>query len=287
MQTAQSILPSTSWMRASSSSSSSHPAPASFDAGLIDRILEPGALSTLFQPIFDLTSATPAGIAAECLTRGPKGSSLEAPDALFEFARRKRAEAVVDRAAIATALASAAPLPRALPLHLNVHASTLSNDHSFASYLERVAAYHGIALSRLTIEIVEHAELIDDSPLAVTLDTLRRAGTGIALDDVGHGRSNFRMMLLARPGMLKIDRYLVQGIASDSIRQTVMSKLREVATTIPAIMVAEGIETHEDLVMLRELGVEAGQGYLFAKPMPADQLVELSFVKKLEGAQAG
>jgi len=86
--------------------------------------------------------------------------------------------------------------------------------------------------------------------------------------------------------MLKIDRYLMQGIASDPIRQTIVAKLHEVATTIPAVMVAEGIETLEDLAILRELGIEAGQGYLFARPMPAEQLAELALVRQF-GERSG
>lgn len=257
--------------------------PPTFEPGLLDRIVEPGALTTLFQPIFDLRAPTPTTIAVECLTRGPEGSSLESPGVLFEFARRKHAEAVVDRAAIATALAAAAKLPASLPLHLNVHAATLSSDHSLPSYLERVAAFHGIAASRLTIEIVEHAELADDALIVETLAALRRRGTGIALDDIGHGRSNFRMMLLTKPGLLKVDRYLVQGIAADPIRQTVMAKLHEVASALPAILVAEGIESVEDLAVLRALGVEAGQGYLFAKPLSAEALSASPFLRHLAG----
>lgn len=263
--------------------SSPPPVPApTFEPGLLDRIVEPGALTTLFQPIFDLRAPTPTAIAVECLTRGPRGSSLETPDVLFEFARRKHAEAVVDRAAIATALAAAAHLPANLPLHLNVHAATLSSDHSFPGYLERVAAFHGIVASRLTIEIVEHAALADDALLVETLAALRRRGTGIALDDIGHGRSNFRMMLLTKPGLLKVDRYLVQGIAADPIRQTVMAKLHEVSAALPAILVAEGIESLEDLAVLRALGIEAGQGYLFAKPLTAEALSASPFLRHLD-----
>ena len=262
------------------------PASSSFtpqlDSGLLDRILAPGALTTVFQPIFELLSPTPKAIAVECLTRGPKGSSLEAPDVLFGFARRKHSEAVVDRAAIATAFASAAPLPDTLPLHVNVHASTLSSDHTFPTYLEKLASSRGIAMSRLTVEIVEHAGLASDATLVASLDALRARGVGIALDDIGHGRTNFRIMLLARPGMLKVDRYLIQGIAGDPIRQAVLTKLREVALAIPAVIVAEGIETLEDLETLRSLGIEAGQGYLFGRPVPAKELTQLSFLRQYD-----
>ena len=248
---------------------------------LLDRVLAPGALSTQFQPIVDIRTPTPAIVAVECLTRGIRGSSLEAPDVLFAFARRKRAEAVVDRAAIATALASATSLPEALPLHLNVHASTLSCDETLPTFVELNAEANGIALSRLIFEIIEHAAAIDEYLLLRSLETFRSRGIGIALDDIGHGHSNFHMMLLTRPGILKVDRYVVYGIADDPIRQTVVAKLREVALALPALIVAEGIETLEDLETLRSLGVHQGQGYLFGKPASAAELVECTLVQDL------
>ena len=95
---------------------------------LIQRVIEPGAISVMFQPILDILGARPRLYAVEGLSRGPKGSTLEAPDILFEFARRKNEEAIVDRAAIAAILAEARKLPPGLRIQVNVHASTIGRD---------------------------------------------------------------------------------------------------------------------------------------------------------------
>ena len=81
------------------------------DSTLLDLILEPGRLSVVFQPMFEVGASRPQLFALECLIRGPKGSNAERPNILFEYVRRKRAEAAVDRACIATALADAAIFP--------------------------------------------------------------------------------------------------------------------------------------------------------------------------------
>src|SRR5689334_781625 len=92
---------------------------------ILDRLLEPGALTVVFQPIFECRDNTRLLHALECLVRGPKGTNMEDPDVLLEYVRRKREESLLDRVCIATALATAEELPVAPRLSLNVHAPTL------------------------------------------------------------------------------------------------------------------------------------------------------------------
>lgn len=242
---------------------------------LLDRILAEGGLTCRFQPIYDLRLETPRIAALECLTRGPEGSSLEAPDLLFEYARRKREEAVVDRAAVATALRAARSLPASLPLQVNVHASTLGRDRAFVHYLDHIAAAEGMSLARLTIEIVEHSDPVDEETFLMALEKLRERGVGIALDDIGLGRSNFRMILLARPGLMKIDRYLVQGLHVDAARRAVLISLKLLNEFLGSLLVAEGVESAEDLEVLCELRTPLAQGFWLCPPLAAGQLAEL------------
>lgn len=78
---------------------------------LLDRILDPGQLSVVFQPIFDMGAESPRLFGLECLIRGPRGTNAQRPAVLFEYVRRKRAEAATDRACVATALKEAGELP--------------------------------------------------------------------------------------------------------------------------------------------------------------------------------
>ena len=240
---------------------------------LLERVLAPGALTVRLQPIFDLRPSEPTVHALECLVHGPSDSTLEAPDLLFEYARRKREEATVDRAAV-TAVAEAASCVRAdLPVHVNVHASTLGRDAAFAAHLRSRFDRHGVDLERVVVEIVEHTDYVEERAFLAALAELRAAGAAIALDDVGSGRANFRMMLVARPDLLKIDRQLVQGVARDPYRRAILGSLRQLADDCGIEIVVEGIEEPEDLAAVRDLGVEFAQGYLLARPMTVGQLL--------------
>jgi EAL domain-containing protein (putative c-di-GMP-specific phosphodiesterase class I) len=240
---------------------------------LMERVIEPGAITALFQPILRILEGEAKIIAVEGLARGPKGSTLESPDILFEFARRKNEESIVDRAAIAAILREARKLPNDLALHLNVHASTLGRDGRFVEFLRKTSASFGIDPKRLTLEIVEHSNFVEEETFIAALADLRAAGCNVALDDVGVGMSNFRMMLITRPTMLKIDRYLVSGVARDAYQQATMRAIRLLADQVHADLVAEGVDNDEDLKTLRTLGIEYAQGFLFSRPRCAEDLV--------------
>jgi EAL domain-containing protein (putative c-di-GMP-specific phosphodiesterase class I) len=240
---------------------------------LLDRLLEPGALRVLFQPIFECRGAHRRLHALECLIRGPKGTNMEDPDVLLEYVRRKREESLLDRVCVATALAAAAELPGGPHLCLNVHASTLGRDHEFVTFLSDTTAQHGIAMPRLTIEIVEHAPPWDGPSFLTAVDDLRRIGVSIALDDVGLGQSNYKMILDARPDYFKLDRYFVNGVSSDYHRQAVLESVAQLAKRFGGRVVAEGVETREDLQAVMTQGIDLIQGFLFAPALSHANLV--------------
>ena len=202
----------------------------------------------------------------ECLSRGPKGTNFESAKVLFDYVRLKREETLVDRACVSAALA-AAPKRDSVRLSVNVHASTLGRDHDFVPFLRRAAEVQGIAADRLTVEIVEHAPPWDSIGFAAALDRIREAGMRIALDDVGLGQSNFKMILDVRPDYLKIDRYFIEQCDTDPHRQAVIQALAGLATHFGAEIVAEGVERQEVLETLRRFGVAFVQGYLFSPPV--------------------
>jgi EAL domain-containing protein (putative c-di-GMP-specific phosphodiesterase class I) len=192
---------------------------------------------------------------------------------LFEYTRRKRAEAAVDRACVATALAEAAELPGAPRLNLNVHASTLGRDVEFPSFLLAKASAAGIAPGRLVLEIVEHSPPLDVPGFRRSLAELREAGLTIALDDVGLGQSNYKMILDVRPDVYKLDRYLVCGAWNDPYRQVILDSLARMVRRLEARAVAEGVEDSHELVAVQAAGIDLVQGFLFARPQPRAEIV--------------
>jgi EAL domain-containing protein (putative c-di-GMP-specific phosphodiesterase class I) len=239
---------------------------------LIDQILEPGGLRVLFQPIVEVRNGHSSVHALECLTRGPRGTNFEHAGVLFEYVRRKREESRVDRACVGAALQAAGPIVGRPVLSLNVHASTLGRDLGFPEFVAQTAAACGITLSELIVEIVEHAPPWDGRSFLAALDALRALGVRIALDDVGLGQSNYRMVLDCRPDYFKIDRYFAHGSAADPHRRAVMESVHQLATKFGASVVAEGIEAAEDLATVTGLGIRLVQGFFFSRPLSPEQL---------------
>lgn len=248
------------------------------DVTLLDTLLEPGRLSVVFQPIFEVGSGRLKLHSLECLIRGPKGTNAERPLVLFEYVRRKRAEAAIDRACVATALAEAALLPGAMMLNVNVHASTLARDLGFPAFLLERAASARIAPQRLVVEIVEHAPPLDVPGFRRALEEMREGGLTIALDDVGLGQSNYKMILDVRPDIYKLDRYLVAGAWNDPYRQVILDSLARMVRRLEAKAVAEGVEDQNELVAVEAAGIDLVQGFLFARPLPRRELLASGFL---------
>lgn len=243
------------------------------DRLLLDRILEPGALSVVFQPVVEEPGRGVHYL--EALIRGPQGTSAESPDVLFEYARRKHATASVDRACVGAILADARRLPASVRLGLNVHASTLALDLEFLNYLGDAASINGIDPERLIVEIVEHAPPWDVKAFRAGLDGLRAIGARIALDDVGLGHSNFMMILECRPHYFKIDSYFVRGSHVDFYRQAVLASVARLAQPFGAQVVAEGVESRGDLAAVHEAGIGLVQGFLLSPARPVADFAAL------------
>lgn len=243
------------------------------ERSLLDRLLEPGALSVVFQPIFECTEQGRRLHALECLIRGPQGTNMEDPDILLEYVRRKREESLLDRVCVATALAAARGLPGPPRLCLNVHASTLGRDKDFVSFLADAASQQAIPLDRLTVEIVEHAPPWDGPSFQAAIQELRRRGLKIALDDIGLGQSNYKMMLDARPDYFKLDRYFVHGAHADFHRQAVMESVTQLALRFGGRVVAEGVEERADYDTVIAQGIDLIQGFIFSPAVSSASLV--------------
>ncbi len=251
---------------------------------LLDDILAPGRLSVVFQPIFETGVPQPRLFALECLVRGPHGTNAERPDVLFDYVRRRQAECAVDRACIATALAEASRLPGEPRLSVNVHALTLDRDAGFRDFLLAHAGRAGIDPRRLVVEIVEATPPRLGGPsFRRALAELREAGITIALDDVGLGQSNYKMILDVRPEIYKLDRYLVVNAWSDSHRLVILDSLARMVRRLEARAVAEGVETRDELVAVEAAGIDLVQGFLLARPLARPALLEAGY---LSGAPA-
>ncbi len=240
---------------------------------LLETVLDPERLSVRFQPIFHIHRAVTQIHSLEALIRGPRGTNFERADILFDYVRRKKAEAAVDRSCFTAICGAAAHLPSRLRINVNVHAATLGQTPGFVDFFRNQAEKHSLALERFTVEIVEHAPTCNIPGLIHSITGLRDSGVRIALDDVGLGQSNYRMMLDCHPEYFKLDAYFVQGLTADSKRRAVVESLATLAEAMESSVVAEGVESKEDLSQLARMGVEFVQANLLCAAMPLEDLL--------------
>lgn len=245
---------------------------------ILETIVDPLALSVCFQPIFEIREGAKRVDSVEALIRGPRGTRFTRADILFDYVRRKRAEAAVDRSCFAAICNAVSSLPLDMRVNINVHAVTLGQNCGFVEFFKRRAKEHSLRLDRFTLEIVEHAPTCNVPQLTDSIIELRDAGVRIALDDVGLGQSNYRMMLDCHPQYFKLDAYFVRGLALDSKRRAVVESLVTLAETLESAVVAEGASSEDDLSHLAKLGVDLVQANILCPAMPMEELQRLGFL---------
>lgn len=245
---------------------------------ILETILDPSSLSVVFQPIFQLQNGVKHVDSVEALIRGPRGTNFNRADILFDYVRRKKAEAAVDQSCFKAVCDAATRLPSDVRVNVNIHAATLGQSCGFVDFFRRCAKKRSLKLDRFTIEIVEHAPSCDASLLTTTITQLRELGIRIALDDVGLGQSNYRMMLDCDPEYFKLDGYFVRDLSRDPKRRAVVTSLVALAQILESTVVAEAVASQEDLSLLAELGVNLVQANILCPAMPLEELQKLGHV---------
>jgi EAL domain-containing protein (putative c-di-GMP-specific phosphodiesterase class I)/DICT domain-containing protein len=222
----------------------------------------PGVHS-VYQPIVDLSSGDV--IAYEALARGPRGSTLESPAALFAYAREHGAEAELEFRCQAAAMGGAIErrLPTSVPLFVNAEPRWLGRPwpHHLAHILDQ-------ARSRLqvVIEITERSLVDDPAALLAAVRRIREAGWGVALDDVGADPASMALMPFIEPDVIKLDLRLIQEHTNAEIAAIVNAVIAQ-AERSGAIVLAEGIETEEHRARAMAMGATLGQGWLLGRPV--------------------
>jgi EAL domain-containing protein (putative c-di-GMP-specific phosphodiesterase class I) len=245
---------------------------------ILETILDPGELSVRFQPIFKIQGGARRVDSVEALIRGPRGTKFERADILFDYVRRKRVEAAVDQSCLSAICEAAKRLPSKVRINVNVHAATLGHDAGFVDVFRRHVQKQSLIPERFTLEIVEHAPTCNIPELINSIAKLRSCGARIALDDVGLGQSNYRMMLDCHPEYFKLDAYFVRGLSTDSKRRAVVESLVILAKALDSAVVAEGVESNDDLLQLQAMGVDSVQANLLCPAIPLEELLATGYL---------
>jgi diguanylate cyclase (GGDEF)-like protein/PAS domain S-box-containing protein len=245
----------------------------------LERILVEWSITTQFQPIVEIETARVVGY--EALSRGPQGSLLERPDRLFAAATAANRLDELDWLCRLTAVRTAlrAGLGRSATLFLNCEPSTIGTPcpAAHADVWER--AQHELDLM---LEITERAVTDRPAELSRVVDDHRRAGRGIALDDIGADVRSLALLPLIGPDVIKLDLRLVQDRPSTEQAAIVAAVAAERERTGAAIL-AEGVETDEHRAVARTLGATLGQGWLWGRPSPLPESSGQPWLRRAAG----
>jgi EAL domain-containing protein (putative c-di-GMP-specific phosphodiesterase class I) len=153
-------------------------------------------------------------------------------------------------------------------LSVNLSPRTLESDLFHPSDLTGIFSQHGMAPEQIVLEMTEREKIEDIDGLRRNAVACRKAGLRLAADDVGAGNAGLRLLSEIHFDIVKIDLSLVQGGVDHDPSHAVLRALQELASHWSATIVAEGVETAQQLSVIRELGITAGQGYLLGRPSP-------------------
>ncbi|CAM8657781.1 GGDEF domain [Comamonadaceae bacterium] len=232
----------------------------------LEAVLQNKSLYPVFQPIVKLDDGSV--YAHEALIRGPQGTALHTPDALLRAADEEGLGYAFETACVRATLRSWGRMQTAGRLFVNVSAEALITAYEGRGkqgLLEWIQDFH-VTPRMLVLEITEHERVDNMDRLAEVVQEVRAAGLALALDDFGDGRSSLRLWSQIKPEVVKIDKYFTRNISAHGDKLKTIQALQHIATIFGTALVAEGIETAEDLRVLRDVGIEYGQGYFLGRP---------------------
>src|SRR4051812_44032869 len=241
---------------------------ARFAVTVRDVITAGDLLEVHLQPIVSLAAYDSAPAGYEALARF-QTTPYESPDIWLSRAAQAGLLQELELSCARAALALVPLLPESAFLTVNVSAETLVSP-GFIRVLDHVPA------DRVVVEVTEHAIVREYDALLRALGGLRERGVRLAVDDAGSGFASFRHVLELSPEIIKLDIHLTRGVHSDLSRQALVRSLVSFAGDVGSTLVAEGIETPEDMQTLCDAQVPFGQGYLFARPGPAQRVLGLA-----------
>ncbi len=224
----------------------------------------PPPFGIAFQPIASIRARRLT--AQEALVRGVGGRPAGTVLGRVDPAARPSFELSVVHYAIGRAVA----LGIAVDLHVNLSPHVLTRAAGGAAEaaerLLRLAEAQGFPAQRLVLELTE-GERIDDPPrLRRLADAARTAGLRFALDDFGAGYNGLALLAEVEPDILKIDMALTRGIDRDRVRRSILCGIMRMVEGSAMRVIAEGVETVQELAALADLGVEEVQGFLIGAP---------------------
>lgn len=238
----------------------------------LEYILENEEIKTFYQPIVSLKNGEILGY--EALSRGPKNSRLEFPDELFSAAKYYDKTWELELLCRVKAIERARKIKKDKLLFINVDPHIFKDDKFEKGLTKEFLFENNISPQSIIFEITEKTAVKDYLNFRNAIENYTEQGYKIALDDIGAGYSGLNTLSYTKPHYVKVDMDLIRDINKDQFKQSILECLVKLSLQTNMKLIAEGIETEEELSTLIRLGVYAGQGYLLSKPQ--DEFVDIS-----------
>jgi len=232
----------------------------------LHEIIEQRKLTAYFQPIICMPTAEIIGY--EGLIRGPSGTPLHSPVDIFHTAKQYGVLLELEHLCRQVVLEAFSQLNLEGKLFLNISPECFLD---FGFWTEDTVSYIqslGLNFQRIVIELTESHPIHDYRLMLEAARYYRELGLEVAIDDLGEGFSSLRLWLELMPEYVKIDKHFIQNINQDPVKLQFVNSIQQIADNSNSLIIAEGIETQSEFMIVKDLGIACGQGYFIARPEP-------------------
>ncbi|MFQ5700963.1 MAG: EAL domain-containing protein [Acidobacteriota bacterium] len=229
----------------------------------LSRVITSRLIHSVYQPIVDVFHKRVLGW--EALSR-PSGNGFDNIEQLFKAAYANDSLWPLERLCRERAMEGLSRLTDGHLLFLNVEPDSINDPQFRSEQTLRLLEQVDLTPDRVVLEMTEHSAVRDFTAFRQTLTYFRSLGFRLAIDDMGSGYSGLTSIAEIQPEFVKIDMSLVRGIHRRAIKQQLVETITRFARDVGIEVVAEGIEEHEELETLKQIGVGLVQGFLFARP---------------------
>jgi sensor c-di-GMP phosphodiesterase-like protein len=252
----------------------------------LERALKAGEFVPYYQPIVDIRSGRLRG--AEVLVRWRKSDGTYALPAMFiPLAESSGLIVEMTRGLMRRVCQDLGPAIGQRPqlkIGFNLTARHFA-DEQIISDVRKIFGNSQMRLSQVVLEVTERQPLDNLTETRRVVAALQGLGVRIAIDDVGTGHSGLSYMLKLGADIIKIDKVFIDSIGTDRHSHTIIETLIDLAQNMRMDIIAEGVETFEQVVALRDLGIRAAQGFVFAPPLPGTSFLQL--IETIEPLKSG
>lgn len=237
-------------------------------------------VSTVFQPIVSLRDGSVFGY--EALSRGPAGTVFQSPALLIEYAEKKNLMFELEYLFRHTALQAASSLAKKHRLFLNVNPNIIQSDKFKDGFTREYLDEFCINPEMIVFEITERESVHNIAYFKNIIEHYKNQNYKIAIDDAGAGYSGLNLISDVHPHFIKLDMCLIRDIDKDVMRQALIKGMAEFANLSNTYIIAEGVETAEELAKLIEFDIAYAQGFFIQRPSEKVQAIDREVLEFIE-----